>query len=406
MGAFRAILLVALAAGFSLAAGAAAKVRLVYGESWSRAGRAVKETLTSSKFKSAAKGRYVVELVKSERGQSDKGNIGGSWKLPCIYLISENGNCFCVMDNVPYNTSAAKFVQLFNKADDIRVAAEKTGFKTADECGEFLQKMERYVGGPRRIVSEGFYKNVFDKLKSLDPSDSTGWQRHFTLGLELAKNTKADGLELVIKANDYREKGDFTGGAAFLEREKKKPRKHLSKEQLQGILMAEFALWREDDKKTEAMNKILRRVAEFDETTLWGTAALGWLNLRKAPPLSVYWGWHTGDFSGTRFTTSLKYGVGHYLDKPGKYTISFTNTGGSPIRFESVDVVCKDEVLKSLRNPTIDRDTYTFEYDLPRAYRNGRITELVVKGDAPASGDSTGKISIKRIVLRPRKETK
>ncbi len=404
MVSFRTILTMALAAGISLAASAASKVRLVYGNDWSRAGRAVKATLTSSAFKSASRGRYVVELVEEKGGKMATGNLG-SWKLPCIFLISESGNCFCVLDNVPSDTTPEKFISLFNRADNIRLAAEKNGLTTADDCGEFLQKMERYVGGPRRVVSEGFYKDVFDKLKKLDPKDETGWQRRFTLGLEFDRNTKADGIELVIKANEFREKGKISEGQAFIDAEKKKPRRHLSKEQTQGILMAQFALHREDVSKMAELNTILRKVAEYDETTLWGTAALGWLNIRGVPPLSVYWGWHKGDFRGARFTETVKFGVGHKFPKTGKYKIRFINSEGSPVKFESVTVMSGKDVVKALKNPTVEQNTYTFDFDLTREYR-GRITSLVVKGDAPATGDSNGTIEIKRTVLRPRKEVK
>lgn len=401
---FRYLLTLALAAGISLAACAASKVRLVYGKDWSRAGRSLKTTLTSSAFKTAAKGRYVVELVEESGNKAAEVNLG-SWKLPCIFLISEAGNCFLVMDNVPHDASAERLVSLFNRADAIRVAAEKGGLATADACGEFLQKMERYVGGPRRVVSKGFYENVFEKLKKLDPQDETGWQRHFTLGLELDKHTKADGLELVIKANEFREKGQMTDGQSFIDNEKKKPRQHLSKEQLQGILMAQFALYREDASKAEEMDRILLKVAEYDETTLWGSAALGWLNLRKKPPLSVYWGWHKGDFTGSRFTQTVKYGVDQAFPKAGKYTIRFANESGSPVKFESVTLMAGKVAVKTLKNPSCDLGAYTFEFDLTREYR-GKITSMVVKGDAPATGDSSGKIAIVRSVLRPRKEVK
>lgn len=393
----------ALAAGVSLAANAASKVRLVYGDDWSPAGRAVKKTLTSGAFKFAAKGRYEVEPIEEKGGKMAEQNLG-SWKLPVIFLISEKGNCYCVLDNVPVETSAEKLVALFNKADKIRLAAEKSGLKTADECGEFLQGLERYVGGPRRIVSKGFYPEVFEKLQKLDPGDETGWQRHFTLGLEFDKSTKADGLELVIKANEYREKGDFSSGQSFIDGEMKKPRQHLSKEQLQGILMAKFALFREDSSKTEEMNKLLEKVAEYDETTLWGTAAVGWLNLRKVPPLSVYWGWRNGDFKGARFSTTVKYGVSHSFPKEGEYTIAFaSNPGTSPVKIESVAVMVGKETVTTLKNPKFENGATVFEYKLPREYR-GKVSSLMVRGDGPADGASSGKISINRRVLRPRKE--
>ena len=383
---------------------AASKARLIYGKDWSRAGREVRKTLESPAFKSATKGRYVVEVVDEALKPSEL-NLG-TLKLPAIFLVSEAGNCYCVLDNVPSDTPAAKFAEIFSRADRIRTEYEKSGWTTADECGEFLQRMERYVGGPRRVISKGFYDNVFAKLKSLDPSDSTGWIRHFTLGEEFDKSTKADGMELVIKANEYREKGDFSGGESFISGEMKKPRAHLSKEQIQGVLMAKFALYREDASKTDEMNKILEKVAAYDETTLWGTAALVWLNKRKAPPLSAYWGWRKGDFQG-RFQQTVKYGVGNRFMIPGKYTITFTKDPGSgTVRFQSVVLMAGKEQLAELKNPAVEAQSAVFEFDLKRSMR-GKITAMVVKGESDAAGsDSSGRIVIERQVLRPRKEVK
>ncbi|MCR5413720.1 MAG: hypothetical protein K6F50_03200 [Kiritimatiellae bacterium] len=401
-------LTVALAAGvLSLAASAASTVRLVHGGDWDKAGKIVKRTLSGSNFKSLAKGRYDVEFVE-ENGDMEKKNLG-SWSLPCIFLISGNGNCYFVLENASSGTSAERFAAIFNKADDIREAAEKKGFGTADDCGTFLYKMEKYVGGPRKIVSDGFYPDIFKKLKELDPSDETGWQRHFTLGLPLDRSTKADGLELVIKANGFREKKNFQEGEAFIESEKSQPHKRLTKEQKQGILMAQFALQRDDASKKDELDKILEKVAAYDETTLWGTAALGWLNIRGKPPLSVYWGWHNGDFKGQNFSKSVKYGVDWAFPLAGKYKIKFVNSAGTPVKIGSITLYAgkgkSRKAVASLKNPEVDGSSYVFEMKLPRAYR-GKMTSMLVKGDAPADGVSSGQILIERQVLRPRKELK
>ena len=121
--------------------------------------------------------------------------------------------------------------------------------------------------------------------------------------------------------------------------------------------------------------------------------------------MSVYWGWHKGDFTGSRFTQTVKYGVGQAFPKAGKYTIRFANESGSPVKFESVTLMAGKVAVKTLKNPSCDLGAYTFEFDLTREYR-GKITSMVVKGDAPATGDSSGKIAIARSVLRPRKEVK
>ena len=404
MKTFKAAVVLVLSA-LALQAEAASKIRLVYGESWSRASRAVKKTLSGSEFKSASKGQYVVELVDEKDGKQSEGNLG-SLKLPAIFVISEGGNCYYLIENVPAEATVKKILARVRQVDAIRTEAERGGFETADACGEFLQKMEKYVGGPRRIIAKGFYDDVFAKLKKLDPTDSTGWIRHFTLGEEFDRNTKADGLELVIKANEYREKGNMTDGQSFIDNEIKKPRKHLTKEQQQGILMAKFALFREDASKTDELNRILAKVAEFDETTFWGTAALGWLNLRKVPPLSVYWGWRKGDFKGPKLNTTVKYGVDCSFPKAGHYTVSFVRDANMPDvpRIESVSLYAGKELVATLDKPQTVGLTTSFETDIRREYR-GKITSMTVKGSAGASGDSSGRIRIERRVLRARKES-
>ena len=398
---------VLLACACALATGlatAASTVRLVYGEDWSRAGRAVKKTLTSAEFKSLAKGQYVVELVNEAGGKPAEANLG-ALKLPAICVISEGGNCFYVIENVPGDAPAKKILARIRQVDQIRTEAERAGFDSAEACGAFLSKMEKYVGGPRRIISKGFYEDVFNKLKKLDPNDETSWVRHFSLGEEFDRHTKADGLELVIKANEYREKKLMTDGQSFIDNEKKKPRKHLTKEQQQGILMAQFALYRDDPSKTEELNRILQRVAEFDETTFWGTAALGWLNIRKAAPLSVYWGWHKGDFKGPKLAATVKYGVDCSFPKAGRYTLSFVRDDGcsDAPRIDSVSLYAGKELVVTLDKPKTVGNETTFETDVRREHR-GRINTLVVKGTAGASGDSSGKIRIVRRVLKARKE--
>ena len=391
-------------ASLLMSAGAASKVRLVYGDSWSRAGRAVKKTVASAEFKSLSKGQYVPEIISEEGGKQAEANLG-SLKLPAIFVISEGGNCYYVIENVPADATAKKLLTRIRQVDAIRTEAERGGFDSADACGEFLQRMEKYVGGPRRIIAKGFYDDVFAKLKKHDPEDATGWIRHFTLGEEFDRHTKADGLELVIKANEYREKNQMTDGQSFIDNEFKKSRKHLTKEQQQGVLMAKFALYREDASRTEELNNILTKVAEFDETTFWGTAALGWLNLRKVPPLSVYWGWRKGDFKGPKMATTVKYGVDCSFPKTGRYTVSFIRDEGcaDAPRIESVLLYAGKELALTLDKPQTVGNTTTFEVDIRREHR-GRLTSMVVKGSAGASGESSGKISIVRRVLRARKD--
>jgi len=405
--------LVSMMAAFAAAdAFAAAKVRLVYGESWSPAGRAVKATLAGGEFKSAAKGKYVVELVDEEGGKQDALNIG-TYRMPAIFLVSESGNCFFVFENVPQDVTAKYLLRYFDRANDIRLDYEKAGWNTADDCGEFLSKMERFVGGPRRVISQGFYDDVYAKLKKLDPDDKTGWQRHFTMAYtghdgKVRECKNSDGYEIVEEATWYRKEGHVSDGEAFLTKlQKELPTKRLTLEQKQSLLMARFALYREDPERRHEMVALLKRVAEANEDTLWGTAALGYLKIYNEPPLSTYWGWHQGDFKGPKLNATVKYGMKHSFRTPGKYTIRFcrdVNASDVP-RIESVTLFAGDEEVAVLNKPKVEGLVTSFDFDLKREWR-GRLTTMVVKGTAGPEGNSNGDIEIKRVVLRPRKEGK
>ncbi len=258
----------------TLHAQAVSTIRLIYGESWSRAGRAVKDMLASDAFKKAAGADYVVELCDESGKQANPKNLG-SLKLPVIFVISEAGNCFYVKENVPQATMPEELLAGIRAADTARQAAERGGLETAEACGAFLKKLEKYVGGAKRITQKGFYPKVFEKLKALDKEDKTGWARHFTMG---------DGLDLVTKATDYRKKKDFTGGEAFLKKiQEELPTNRLTLEQNQGLMMARFALYREDAAKRDEMITLLHTVANAGEETFWGTAAVGWLKIWKVP---------------------------------------------------------------------------------------------------------------------------
>ena len=396
-------------------ASAATKVRLIYGDEWSRAGRALKATLTSSEFRTASKGKYAVELVDA-KDISNFNDPSVSRKLPAIQVVTDRGQCFFVLDNVPQDITARRLADYIGRADAIRIDAEATGLKTADDCGQFLQRMERYVGGPWRIVAKGFYPDVFEKLKKLDTNDETGWVRHFELGkkVELTDQHgksytdggwKADGLGLVIKANNFRERKQFSEGEAFLQHEQKElPARHLSLEQKQSLLMARFALYREDMSKREEMIALLKRIADAGEETFWGTSAVGWLNVLGQPPLSAYWGWRPGDFKGPKLSETVKFGVGHYLSRPGAYTITFECESGATPKIESVQLFAGKELVAKLDKPQVDGRKTTFRYDLKREYAKGRITSMRVLGTADNGGASKGQIRIVRKILRDRKD--
>ncbi len=263
----------------TLSVQAVSTIRLIYGESWSRAGRAVKEMMASDAFKQAAGADYIIELCDESGKKANPKNLG-SLKLPVIFVISDAGNCFFVKENVPYNTTPEQLLADIRTADDVRKSAEKDGLETAEACGAFLKKIEPYLATIekerlKRIREKGYYQNVFEKLKKLDPEDKTGWVRHFTMG---------DGLDLVTKANSFREKQNFVGGEAFLKHiQEELPTQRLSVEQKQALQMARFALYREDANRRDEMIALLNAIADAGDETFWGTAAVGWLKLMKAP---------------------------------------------------------------------------------------------------------------------------
>lgn len=389
----------------------AATVRLVYGEKWSKAGREVKKTLESQAWKSLAKSSFKVELIDEEKGRPEPQNLG-SIKLPAIFVLDEKDRCYCVIENVPMKASAEWIYRQVSKATELKNGIEKKfGTNTPDGCGQLMYAMERFVGGdPKRVISKGFYQDVYEKLKTLDPNDKEGWLRHFTMpfvdheGKSRTCN-HADGVEIVEEATWYRKEGKVSDGERFIEQQKKLPRQHLTKEQQQSLLMAQFALYAPadmnkpwtDPKKAE-MVKLLEAVAKYDEQTLWGTAALGWLACPAIgqPAFSTYWGWKRGDIPSGRFDIPVKYGVSHAFRMPGEYTITPERLEGAAIKFDSITLYKGDEeVAKLTREP--------FVVKIERRYA-GKLTHMVLKGTS--GGECSGKFNIKRTILKPRKEAK
>ena len=368
------------------------KVRLVYGESWQRAGRDVRKTLESEAWKRLAGEKYEVEFVDEAGNPDGKLNLGSS-RLPCIFALDDRGRCFFVKENVRYDISAKS---LFNEVET--VAARRNEIEkrfqltSADGCGQLLQAMEPYVGGPGRVIGKNFYGDVFEKLKALDPEDKEGWQRHFTMG---------DGLQLVTQATGYRTGGKVEEGEAWAKAERKRPSRHLTTEQKQAVLLSHFALYAPDDMgkpwkhpKRDEMVALLRRIAEADEYTLWGAAALGWLASAAIgePPLSVYWGWRVGDFPKGRFEQTVRYGVRRAFDTAGEYRIELTAKSGKSPKFGSIRLfIGKSEIAR------IDKMPFTVRISPAEA---GKITSMVVRGEGIE--DSTGTFSITRKILRDR----
>lgn len=379
----------------------ACTIRLLYGEKWSRAGRDVKKTLSSSQWKQLAASKYNVEFVDDSTNPKE---LQYTFKEPAIFVLDEKKRCFCVIESVPYNATPK---WLFGQIDKVNKRREeimkKYGNDSAEGCGELLAAMEKFVTSFRRnITDDYFYGDVFKRLRELDPNDETGWVWHFTFGTELDRGAKRDGLEYVIKANDYREriaKKDKSQAEAdaYIEKLFKRNKKHLTTEQKQALLMAKFALYREDASKKDELIKMLTQVSDYEENTLWGTCALGWLNLMGQPALSTYWGWKKGDFPVGKLDVTVKFGVGYAFRRPGRYTIELVPDGGTdPIKVDSITLMFKDQEYKKLTKAP-------FEVDIDRQYA-GKLTSMVIKGQSAA--DTTGKFNIHRQILKPRKKGK
>ena len=406
----------ATAVGLSLTAAAASTIRLIYDPNY-RACEDVKKMLESSKFKSMLGGKYKVDCII---GKGNNNPPHDSLKMPCIYVVDEKGRCYFVFESIPYNYSMDRLFKTIDKVNTKRQEIEAKGMATADDCGKLLFAMERFVGGSykvgtSRVVREGFYKDVFDKLKQLDPKDETGWIKHFTFGDQFDKNNQKDGLEYVKEANSYRQgdkdyagkvfvrNPDIEAGKQWIKKELadaqtriKEKRNHLTAEQMQSLFMAQFEINRADPSKADENIKLLQRVAKLDENTFWGIAACGWLNWLGHAPLSTYWGWHKGDFIGPQINAEVTYGMKHSFAKAGDYDIDFRVKDGN-VTISQVTLYSGEEEVKAFRGPP----PYVFK--LERAYE-GKIDRMVVKGTT--ASDSTGDIYIHRRVLRPRKGVK
>ena len=387
-----------LAAIVSLSCEAASKIRLIYGKDWSEGSRRVKAKLENLE-KGEARGKYQFEYIDEESTKAEQNP--GTLKIPAIFVISEEGNCFLVLENKvgAKALSAMSEKEIFEKileAENAREAAKKSELKSADDCGRFLEKMEPFVGGLKRVAAKGFHEDVFAALKRYDPKDELGWQRRFTMG---------DGLDIVTKATAFKNQKDFAGGEAYIAEEFAKPTKHLSTEQVQSLYMAKFALYREEKSKREEMKKLLKDVLKLGEETLWGTSAIGWLNILGEPPLSVYWGWHKGDFKGNEFSAIIQYGVDCSFKEPGDYTIKFAKkSGAGKLEFDEVALWAnkgeEQKIFKAAKHEE-SQGTAVFGFKVEEDVA-GFIKMLEVKGKADQEGLTEGSIEIKKNILRAR----
>lgn len=186
----------------------------------------------------------------------------------------------------------------------------------------------------------------------------------------------AAGIEDVAKLSEYRKDGKLAEGEAFLN-SLRGPEQFLS--------MARFALYRDDKTKTDEMNALLKRVVEADETSFWGTAALGLLRMRGASPVTLYWPWKKSDLK--KGENTIVYGVDYAFRKSGHYSISVKGE----VKISAIEL--KDNAGGSVRLKL------PCEFDLAEGLVYKAVTLFV---DEPGDGD----LYIRRHGLKPRAKAK
>lgn len=145
--------------------------------------------------------------------------------------------------------------------------------------------------------------------------------------------------------------------------------------------MALFALERDDKSKTAEMTALLKKVVAENETSFWGTAAMGLLHMRGEAPISLYWPWKKGDLVSPE--TTITYGVDKKFAEPGRYTLSVKG----PAKIAAIELLSASGVFAHLTAP--------FAFDLPKGVKLEAVKLFVETPEA-------GELVITRQVLKPR----
>ena len=267
-----------------------------YGSDWSASGRAVHRVFQSDAFQNAVTSRYVTGTLDIRDQPTPESKATQTWaepgdltshKLPALFLTAANGRGFSVLENIPITATADALIDRIRAAEAVRDDAEKliakaetqTGVEAAETIGEALALLEPQLGTVARLIGKKGYGEVFERLKTLDPQDLSGWQRRFTMG---------SGMSLIAEVNADRERKTFDRGEAAIAREAAKSDRHLTVNQRQAIAMLPFALYRTDKEREQANIRLLDSIAAMDDQTLWGMAAVGFLRRFKAPEAEKY----------------------------------------------------------------------------------------------------------------------
>ncbi|MBQ9430598.1 MAG: hypothetical protein IJU44_03500 [Kiritimatiellae bacterium] len=271
-------------------------VVLAYGSDWSEAGRAVCRTCKSEAFRKAVESRYIVGTIDLREKPTDESKKSckyaeaadlDSFKTPALYLVGPNGRGFLVLENIPAGIAAGDLAAKVAAAELVRDKAEALiaeagnmeGAAAAEKIGEALSMLEPQLGTVKRLLDKKCYGAVFERIKTLDPNDDTSWQRRFTMG---------NGVGIITEVNAAREKNNFEKGEQIIAREKAKSARHLTLNQRQALELLPFALYRTDETRKAENITLLDSIAAQDSTTLWGMAAVGFLNRYGATEAGKY----------------------------------------------------------------------------------------------------------------------
>lgn len=393
---------------------------LVYGGDWSPAGAQVQSLLASPAFRNEISVRYLLGFVnlsetppknireEHERQRANayaRGGILQTVKTPALFVGDKDGELFLIWENI---SEALSLQTLLTRLDAVakRQAELKSrllsnvfsrnGLESAAHCGEFLESMIPFLGSAERVLDEKAYLRVWNRLCKLDPQDKTGWQRCFTLG---------NGEDIVKEAAAFALKKEVTAGEAFLAAERAKPSVHLSIEQRQALDMADFLLCREDESRREKAIGLLQKVCQLDASTVWGVAAMSFLEVYEKPVLSVPYGWHPGDIQRGSFKMKVSIGVKEAFPAAGRYEVSFSRMSFGGVNFNSLELFEGFNSLLLAQKPMVSADglTTTFTFDFYPEYGD-MVTSFVVTGLADAAGSaSSGSIHISYVPIRARK---
>lgn len=272
------------------------------GSDWCVSGERVRKVFDGAEFRRLTGSKYVHAVYDdmdspNEAAKAGNAEVGGliirTKCFPAVTCYASFGgslHVFAQIENVPQSVDAAKLAKAVAKVaakkdQAVRLfekAASSSGETAADLYGEAFDILASMMGRFHfRELTEGkwAWREQWEALKALDAGDRFGWMKHF----EMDEYRCVKMVESVTNARE----NSTGGGAAIVAAAKKIPKKHLSANQKQCIMMMEYALTYSGlgTPLTEAQRSLMEEAFELDRKTFWGQFAMGRLILdgRKIP---------------------------------------------------------------------------------------------------------------------------